>query len=186
MKKLAFITSSPSKFEEVRRMLINVEQLDIDLPEIQSSEGRAVIKAKLDIARNHFDGELIAEDTGLYMDCLNGLPGPLIKWFINEIGTEGLAEKVARLGTTKAKAITWIGYAYANSNGDKVTHYFSGEMEGIIVPPRGMFGFGWDAIFQPDGYDKTFAEMKPEEKDAISMRNIAIEKFQKFRESLVQ
>jgi len=73
--------------------------------------------------------------------------------------------------STRATARTLIGYA--EEDGD--VHFFEGSISGIVVPPRGTDGFGWDAIFQPDGQSKTFAEMTPEEKSRFSMRKMAVE-----------
>ena len=66
----------------------------------------------------------------------------------------------------KAKAVVWIGYI--NNQGE--IQYFNSSIEGSIVKPVGENGFGWDQIFKPDGYNKTFAEMSFEEKNKISMR----------------
>jgi len=95
--KLYFITGNKDKFEEVRSILTNIEQLDIDLPEIQEIDAKVIIKAKLLQALNHKEAEFILEDTSLYLDCLNGLPGPLIKWFMKTIGNEGLFNIIEEL-----------------------------------------------------------------------------------------
>ena len=83
---LYFITGNKNKFEEVKSILPNTEQLDIDLPEIQDIDAKIIIRAKLLAALKHKDGEFIVEDTSLYLDCLGGLPGPLIKWFMKNMG----------------------------------------------------------------------------------------------------
>jgi non-canonical purine NTP pyrophosphatase (RdgB/HAM1 family) len=72
----------------------------------------------------------------------------------------------------KATAIVSIGYYDG-----KDTHFFEGRIDGTIVTPRGDDRFAWDLIFMPNGYDKTFAEMSIEDKNKISMRKIAINKF---------
>jgi len=95
--KLYFITGNKDKFEEVRSILTNIEQLDIDLPEIQEIDAKVIIKAKLLQALNHKEAEFILEDASLYLDCLNGLPGPLIKWFMKTIGNEGLFNIIEEL-----------------------------------------------------------------------------------------
>ena len=85
---LYFITGSKGKFTEVQFIIPNLKQLNIDLPEIQELDARKIIEAKLQSAFEHHAGEFIVEDTSLYLDCLNGLPGPLIKWFIKTIKNE--------------------------------------------------------------------------------------------------
>lgn len=120
-------------------------------------------------------GEFIVEDTSLYFDCLGGLPGPLIKWFLATVGNEGLWNIAEKMENRKAEARTIIGHA----DKERVL-YFEGVVKGNIVSPRGTLGFGWDVIFQPEGHEKTFAEMAKEEKNAISMRRIAFEKLKEF------
>ncbi len=88
----------------------------------------------------------------------------------------GLANLAEKLGNNEAEAKTIIGYA---KNRDEI-EFFKGVIHGKIVTQTGVSGFGWDPIFQPDGYDKTFAEMTVEEKNGVSMRKIAVEKLKKF------
>ncbi len=173
---LFFITGNKNKFQEVNAFLPHIQQLDIDLPELQDSDPHKVVQAKLVEALTHKKGEFIVEDTSLYFECLNGLPGPFIKWFIKAIGTEGLASLADKLANTNATAKTIIGYA---KNSNEIT-FFEGAVHGTIVAPRGKGGFGWDPIFLPDGYKKTFGEMTAKEKGAISMRRIALEKLKKY------
>jgi len=174
---LYFITGNKNKFAEVSAILPNVEQLDIDLPEVQDIDAKEIIKAKLLEALNHKQAEFIVEDTSLYFDCLNGLPGPLIKWFMKTVGNKGLFNIVKKLGNNRAEAKTIIGYA---KNTDEI-YYFEGIVKGGIVSPIGKSGFGWDPIFQPDGFLKSFAELTQEEKNKISMRRIALNKLKEFR-----
>jgi len=173
---LYFITGNKNKFEEVKAILGDVEQLDIDLSEIQDIDAKNIIRAKLLEAMNHKEGTFIVEDTSLYLDCLKGLPGPLIKWFLKTIGNEGLASLAEKLDNNKAEAKTIIGYAKSR---DEI-EFFEGSISGTIVVQVGTSGFGWDPIFQPDGFDKTFAEMTAEEKNSVSMRKIAVEKLREF------
>lgn len=175
---LYFITGNKNKFEEVRAIIPNIEQLDIDLPEIQDIDAKQIIKAKLLEALKYKQGEFIVEDTSLYFDSLNGLPGPLIKWFMKTIGNEGLFNIVEKLNNKNAEAKTIIGYA---KNPNEI-YYFEGSIKGIIVCSKGDSGFGWDPIFQPNGYSKSFGELTKDEKNEISMRRIAINKLKNFIE----
>jgi len=175
---LYFITGNKNKFKEVKAIIPNVKQIDIELPEIQEIDAKKIIKAKLLEALNYKKAEFIVEDTSLYLDCLNGLPGPLIKWFMKTIGNNGLFNLVKKLGNPNAKAKTVIGYAKSPHE----IYYFEGCIKGKIVSPKGKSGFGWDPIFQPEGFSKTFAELSQEEKNRISMRRIALNKLKKFME----
>ncbi len=171
-----FITSSTNKFSEVKPILDNIEQLNIDLPEIQEIDAKKIIESKLREALTRHDGEFIVEDTGLYMDCLGGFPGPLIKWFLKAVGNQGLFEITEKLGNSSAQAKTIIGYS--NNKGE--INFFEGILNGKIVSPRGENGFGWDEIFMPDNYDKTLAQMTSDEKNQISMRRNAVNKLKDF------
>ncbi|PIR69173.1 MAG: non-canonical purine NTP pyrophosphatase [Candidatus Niyogibacteria bacterium CG10_big_fil_rev_8_21_14_0_10_46_36] len=169
---LYFITGNKGKLAEVQAVLPDVEALDIDLPEIQSLDAHEIIKAKLLEAQKHQSGEFIVEDNSLYLEGIKGLPGPLIKWFLKTVGNDGLYKMAEAFGNFNAEAKVVIGYS--NSGGE--ISFFEGNTKGTIVPARGSEGFGWDPIFQPEGYDKTFAELTPEEKNSFSMRRIAVEK----------
>ena len=171
-----FITGNQNKFREVKLVLPNVEQLDISLPEIQEIDAKEIIRKKLLEALNYAKGEFIVEDTSLYLDCLKGLPGPLIKWFLKTIGNNGLVEIAEKLGDNRAEATTLVGYA----RNHKEVYFFEGAIKGRIVRPKGEFNFGWDPIFLPDGCEKTFAEMSQEEKNEISMRRNALNKLSEF------
>ncbi|MEK7493792.1 MAG: non-canonical purine NTP pyrophosphatase [Patescibacteria group bacterium] len=175
---LYFITGNKDKFAEAHAILGDIEQLSEELPEIQEIDARKIIEAKLHRAKELREGEFIVEDTSLYFDSLCGLPGPLIKWFFRAMGNEGLWRIATDAGNTKAEARVLVGYA----DKDGETHFFEGTAKGNIVAPRGDGGFGWDAIFQPDGNMKTFAEMTKKEKNAISMRRVALEKLKEFFE----
>ena len=81
--KIYFITGSKGKFEEVKQIIPEIIQKDIDLPEIQETDAKKIIANKLQEALKHVKSGCVVEDTSLYIASLNGLPGPLIKWFIN-------------------------------------------------------------------------------------------------------
>lgn len=176
---LYFITGSSRKFSEIQSIISHIQQKDIDLPEIQELDPKRIITAKLHEAFQHCSGECIVEDTSLYFDCLHGLPGPLIKWFMKTIGNEGLYTLTKALENHKATSKTLIGYAKSKDD----MYFFEGEVKGTIVFPRGDKGFGWDAIFLPEGETKTFAEMTSEEKEKYSMRRIAADKLKKYLEN---
>ena len=175
---LYFITGNKNKLAEVSSILGEVEQMDIDLPEVQDIDAREIVKAKLLEALNHKEGEFIVEDTSLYLDCLGGLPGPLIKWFMKTLGNEGIYDLCCKYGDYGAEAKTFIGYA---KSVDEI-YYFEGSVRGKIVEPVAESSFGWDPIFQAEGFDKSFAELSMEEKNSVSMRKVAVGKLKEFLE----
>jgi len=176
--EIYFITGNENKFKEVQAMLPEVKQLKLDLEEIQEIDAHKIIKAKMNQAFKHKKANFIIEDTSLYLNCLNGLPGPLIKWFLETIGINGVYNLTQKLGENKAQAKTIIGYAKSK----KEILFFEGIIEGEIVKPSGPTNFGWNPIFKPKGYNKTFQEMTKEEKNKISMRKLAVEKLKIYLE----
>lgn len=173
-----FITGNKNKFREVKEILWeNIEQLDLDLPEIQELDPKKIIEEKLKEALKHHKGPLIVEDVSLEVEALNGLPGPFIKWFEKAIKAEGIYNLAEKLGNTKAVAKTIFGLA----NKGKI-NYFDGEVKGKLVSKRGKNGFGFDFIFMPDGQTKTYAQMSAVEKNSLSHRKIAVEKLKEFLE----
>jgi len=174
--QLTFLTGNQGKLKEFQAFLPDIKSLDIDLPEIQEIDAHAIIRAKLKEALQHHKGNFIVEDTSLYIKSLKGLPGPLIKWFLKTIDVEGVYKMAEATGDVSAQAKTVIGLSGKNGK----MHFFEGVIEGKIVAPRGSNGFGWDAIFEPAGHDKTFAEMDATEKNQVSMRQIAVQKLQLF------
>jgi non-canonical purine NTP pyrophosphatase (RdgB/HAM1 family) len=167
---LYFITGNEGKFRDLSTMIAGLEQLKLDLDEIQSLDPQVVIEHKLDQAAAQHDGEFLVEDTSLTIDAMKGLPGTYIKWFEQALGLTGIAELAAP--HPAATALTVIGFR--DEAGE--SHFFSGELNGQIVRPRGAGGFGWDAIFVPEGYDQTFSELGPTKKATMSPRRRAAEK----------
>lgn len=166
-----FITSSENKLQEVSRLLGRpLARTSIALEEIQAVELEPVVAHKAQQAYALILRPVLVEDTGLAFAAWNGLPGALIKWFVSSLGNEGLCRLMQTEANRAATATTMFAY-YDGS----LYRAFAGSVEGVIVEsPRGLHGFGWDAIFQPLGNERTFAEMSPEEKDRFSMRRLAL------------
>lgn len=174
--KIIFITGSEGKVKEARTIIPDLKSLTLDLTEIQEVDPHKIIIHKLDEAKKVARGNLVVEDTSLFIEGLNGLPGPLIKWFMKTVGNEGLFNMTHTSGNPNASAKTIVGLS--NENG--ATEFFEGEIKGKIVSPRGANGFGWDSIFEAEKTNKTFAEMTEIEKTEISMRKIAFEKLKDY------
>ncbi|MBI3796416.1 MAG: non-canonical purine NTP pyrophosphatase [Deltaproteobacteria bacterium] len=169
---LTFITSSANKLVEVERILGHpLAQASLPLEEIQAIDLETVVRHKAHQAFSLLGRPVLVEDTGLAFAAWNGLPGALVKWFLMALGLGGIC-KLLRGETHRAATATTL-FGYYDGSEDRL---FAGTVSGIIPEaPRGTRGFGWDAIFQPLGSDRTFAEMTPEEKDHFSMRRLALE-----------
>jgi non-canonical purine NTP pyrophosphatase (RdgB/HAM1 family) len=169
---LYFITGNAGKFSELVTIIPDLEQLKLELDEIQSLKPQAVIEHKLSQAAKVHNGAFIVEDTSVGLACLGGLPGTLIKWFLDTLSAEGLADLVLRYPDHTATVKTTIGYRDKKGS----IHYFVGECSGQVVRPRGDGGFGFDPAFIAQGQTRTNAELTPDEKNAISARGIAARK----------
>lgn len=122
-------------------------------------------------------GPVIVEDTCLAFNALKGLPGPYIKWFLEKLGPAGLHKLLAGHEDKSAQAICTFAFS-RNENSEVIL--FQGVTEGIIVEPRGSLDFGWDPIFQPDGYEETYGELPKETKNKISHRSKALDKLRNY------
>jgi inosine triphosphate pyrophosphatase len=166
---LYFVTGNANKFAEIAAIIPDLERLTLDLDEIQSLDAKIVIEHKLSQAANVHSEAIIVEDTAVGFNCISGLPGTMIKWFLDTLGTQGLSDLVMRYQDHSAFVRTTIGYRNAAGN----THYFVGECTGTIVPPSGTSGFGFDPIFITQGQSRTNAELTREQKNTFSARGTA-------------
>lgn len=189
MKDIVLATNNAHKLHEVREMLqgiFNVRSLsDIgchnDIPETADSfAGNALMKAQY--VKEHYGYDCFADDSGLECDALDGAPGI---YSARYAGTEGhdseanmdkLLRELEGKNSRDAQFHTVIALLYEGE-----THFFEGIIRGHITRERsGQQGFGYDPIFMPDGFDRTFAEMTDEEKNSISHRGIAVRKLVAF------
>jgi inosine triphosphate pyrophosphatase len=179
-KTITFLTGNAKKLEEFTNILTsynldtryNINSQKLDLPELQGANYYDIVKAKCKYAAGLVNGPVIIEDSGLSFNALGGLPGPYIKWFIDKIGNEGLNKMLS--GFDDKSAVAHCIFAYCKGPWNDVL-IFDGRVEGQIVPPSGNNGFGWDAIFKPDGYVETYGEMDTKKKNEISPRRKAID-----------
>ncbi|GMH08254.1 hypothetical protein Nepgr_010094 [Nepenthes gracilis] len=172
-RPVTFVTGNPKKLEEVKSILGNsipFQSLKLDLPELQG-EPEDISKEKARLAAIQVNGPVLVEDTCLCFNALKGLPGPYIKWFLQKIGHEGLNNLLKAYEDKSAYALCVFSLSL-EPNSEPIT--FLGKTMGKIVPARGPNDFGWDPIFQPDGYEQTYAEMPKEEKNKISHRSKAL------------
>jgi len=148
----------------------------LDIKEIQSIDCEEVAVQKAKEAYEILGTPVLVEDSGLGFEELNGFPGALVNFTLDGLGNAGLCNLVNI--NRNATGTTVLAYY----DGGEV-RTFEGTVDGNIVESsRGFNGFGWDPIFSPEGFDETFAEMSAEEKNDVSMRRSAFEKFAEFFE----
>ena len=166
---IVFVTSREEKAREAERLGFEIERLDLDLPEPQALDPSEIVEAKARAAYGAIGRPVLVEDSGLAIRAWGGFPGALVKWLEKSAGVPAIPAMLDGFGDRAAAAVCAIGYC---DGGEVVTA--RGETPGAIAgAPRGAGGFGWDTIFVPEGGDRTFAEMAPEEKDRISHRRRA-------------
>lgn len=180
MTSLSYITSNPDKAKHMSKLLgYNVKPVSIVIPEIQSLDLKEVIMHKTSTAYNLLQKPLFLDDVSLVISAMKRLPGPLIKFFIQELGNEKICEIVNLFDSRDALAQAIIGY----HDGEDM-HFFKGEVRGqIALKPSGKRGFGWDNIFIPKGYSKVRAEMTDDEYEQTSPRTIALTQLKRFLQS---
>ena len=186
--KLVFATNNKHKLSEIRAILgdeidiLSLEDINChaDIPETADTlEGNALQKAQYVV--DHFGMSCFADDTGLEVDALNGEPGIYSARYAgeehdSEANMTKLLNNLGQNNNRKAQFRTVI--ALLEMEGGKIRqHLFEGIVKGeIIRERRGGEGFGYDPIFQPEGYQQTFAEMSGEAKNDISHRGRAVRK----------
>ena len=185
--KLLLASHNRGKLNEMSEMLkpFNIEVVsaaDLHMADVEETgttfEENARLKAETLAKMSGF--VCLADDSGLCVDCLHGRPGVFSARYAPnrdfDKGMDMLLEEIAATGDKKRTAHFACVLALADPNGK--THIFEGRVNGHIQEHKtGENGFGYDPIFVPDGFDKSFAEMSAEEKANISHRGRAMEKF---------
>lgn len=186
--KLVFATNNPNKLKEVQEMLSDHIQLlslkDIgcfeDIAETATTlEGNAKIKA--DHVTKNYGYDCFADDTGLEVNSLNGEPGVYSARYggLPRSAENNMNKLLKNLEDKTDRSAQFRTIVTLNLEGK--SYDFEGICKGEILHHRqGDGGFGYDPIFQPEGYQETFAQMSSEEKNKISHRGLAIQKLVKF------
>ncbi|MBO5805646.1 MAG: RdgB/HAM1 family non-canonical purine NTP pyrophosphatase [Tidjanibacter sp.] len=184
MKRIIFATNNAHKLDEVRAILGNTIELTTlkeagiteDIPENEPTiEGNALAKARYVWERTGCD--CFADDTGLEVDALGGAPGVHSARYATD-GHDFAANRTKLLREMEGKEHRTARFrtVVALIEGGKES-CFEGVVEGeITTSEMGEGGFGYDPLFRPEGYEQTFAELAPEEKNAISHRGRAVAK----------
>ncbi len=176
-KKLTYITSHPKKAEELGWHLeYSVAHRSLELPEVQSLDSSEVVTETVKTAYELVKQPVLVEDISVRFTALGRLPGTFIKYFLSELGVEGLCRLLD--GYKSREAVVASYFAFYDGSHLKV---FSAEIEGFITKnPKGESGFGTDSIFQPNGSSKTWGQMTKQEQIDTSVRKLALRKLQKY------
>lgn len=194
MKEIILASNNANKIKEIAKLL---EPFNIEVRSLKElglgdpiEDGKDFMENSLIKAKYVYDKTglpSLADDSGFCIDSLNNFPGLSSARFIKAVGGEEKAFNVINdcinIHNKKAFFITSLVFIYKDNN-KTIVKDFEGKVNGnFVFPARGEGGFGFDPVFVPDGYDKTFAEM-PEEKLKISHRTLALKKFIDFFKTL--
>jgi len=174
---ITFITGNEHKAKYVAQWLGgSVPHRTLELDEIQTLDLHQLVDHKAKQAYDLLKTPVLIEDAQLTCTSLGNLPGPFIKFFVQEIGPAGIAQMLNSFEDRTAHG----RICYGLYDG-KTMHYFEGEMHGSIArEPRGEGGFGFDRIFINDGYTKTRGEMNEYEYAQTSYRKLALDKLKEY------
>lgn len=180
--KIVFASNNLNKIKEIQQMLpkdieiLSLEDINclVDIPETADTiEGNAILKA--DYITKNFGYTCFADDSGLEVAVLNGAPGVHSARYAGEEkdDSKNIQKLLTDLESFDKPKANFKTVICLNIDGQQ--HLFTGIIDGeIIKNPRGAQGFGYDPIFVPDGFDKTFAEMTMEMKASMSHRGKAV------------
>ena len=192
ISKIVFATNNPHKLEEAHAILkgcvevLSLEQIGCheEIPETSPTlEGNALIKARW--VKDRYGYDCFADDTGLMVDTLDGAPGVYSARFAGphcspDDNIALLLDKLKDEENRKARFVTVVALILGDNE-----YIFEGEVKGEIARDYcGNSGFGYDPVFIPENSDLSFAQMLPEDKNAISHRGRAMKKLAEFISSL--
>jgi non-canonical purine NTP pyrophosphatase (RdgB/HAM1 family) len=185
MKDFVFITGNQHKADYLAKWLgYSVKHHKIELEEMQSLDLAVVVEDKARRAYAVAKRPVLVEDVALTFHALGGLPGPFIRWFLEEIGTDGLCRLMRPYDNKRATAATMYGLF----DGKKL-HTFGAEVTGTVadeplsIETEGWkSNFGWNSLFIPDGATKTYAQMTDKELGTFSHRRPAVLKLKAYLE----
>ncbi len=185
-QKIVFATNNAHKLEEVAAILgesyevLSLREIgcEADIPETADTfAGNALQKAHY--VKEHFGYNCFADDSGLEVDALDGAPGVYSARYSGGGSEENMTKLLHNL-TGKSERGAQFRTVIALLIGED-TRMFEGIVRGTIIEERrGEGGFGYDPIFVPEGYDKSFAELGSEIKNRISHRAQAVEKLAEY------
>ena len=184
LSELFFASSNENKFQEAERILTNlgvkVNFSKTTLEEIQSSSLSEIAEQKAISAYELIQKPVIIEDDGLFIDSLNGFPGPYSSYVYDTIGNKGIMNLLENSEFRDAKFVSIIAYL-GGSDGVKL---FESSIPGKISSAIEKGGWGYDPIFIPDGESKTYANVS--DKDKLSHRAASLKKFSSWYLSMLK
>ncbi|MCL2607566.1 MAG: RdgB/HAM1 family non-canonical purine NTP pyrophosphatase [Methanomassiliicoccaceae archaeon] len=183
--RLKVITSNSGKVNEYREALssfsITADPVKIQYDEIQSSDPEEIVRKGMDHLKASGISDFIIDDSGMFVDSLNGFPGVYSAYVQETIGNAGILKLMENVSDRKAVFLCCIG---CNISGKDIM--VTGKCDGVILEKEaGAEGFGYDPIFSHDG-KRSLAEMPLSEKNNISHRGNAVKLLVKEIEKMIR
>lgn len=169
--KLSFATTNPAKVASVARVLgaygIDVERVELELPELQADDAEGVALGKIRAALSALRAPVMVVDSAFHVDALGGFPGPYVKHVTAKLGVRGYLDLLARFPDAADRGCAFVdAVAFADPSLPAPLVFVRRERGSIADAPRGNSAghkSPMAALFIPDGCDKTIAEMTPDE-----------------------
>ncbi|MHA1959133.1 MAG: RdgB/HAM1 family non-canonical purine NTP pyrophosphatase [Candidatus Thorarchaeota archaeon] len=171
------VTQNEHKLKEITPLFkefnLEFETSPLQKMEIRSDDVVAVAEAASRDAFEKLNRPVVVDDTGLFIQALNGFPRAYPAFILETLGLSGVLKVLEGIEDRTARFVTAVAYFDGN-----VMQTFTGEMEGTITKAMaGVGGFGYDPIFTPEGHSRTYAQLSTEEKISISHRSRAFRSF---------
>ena len=175
--EINFITSNKGKLKEFQEILgdeVIVNHVEMEYDEIRSDSSEEIAKSSAEVLANELKKDVVVEDSGLFIEALNGFPGTCSAYIHKRIGLDGITKLMKGVENRKCSYKSAVAYC---RSGERAV-IFSGDESGSVADEAvGNFGFGHDPIFIPENSEKTYGEMGEEFK---KFRKIAVDKLKKY------
>ena len=171
MKTINFATGNLNKLRELKQILepeIKVNHIKISYPEFRSDDNQEVARMSAEMISKKLNLAVVVEDSGFFIDALNGFPGIVSAYVHKRIGLEGILKLMKGVKNRKCEYKSAVAYC---EPGRSAVSFLGTEKGEIAFKPRGKNGFGHDPIFIPEGSKRTYGEMKNAEELKKFRRN---------------
>lgn len=185
MNNVVYVTGNPEKAKHFSQHIgLAIDHIPAELDEIQTLSAPELVEHKIRQAFDQIGRPVLVEDVTFCVDAWGGLPGPFIKYYVNAVdGTENLIKMTDGFDNRRARAACTFGYF----DGSRL-ELFTGGIDGMVARNgRGTNGYGFDRIFEPDGFDgMTAGELTDEQYQDYYAQIKPFDKVRKFLQELTQ
>jgi inosine triphosphate pyrophosphatase len=184
MDKIIYVTGNAKKFELAERFItLPMERRDIDLIEIQSLSFEEIVEHKVKEAYRLVQEPVMVQDGGVCYNALGGLPGPLVKWFVQALGSKrDLCQLLDPYEDRSAIAVACVGF-YDGTHLKIIKATANGHVAKVPTDNEDRW-HGWSDSFIYEGTDKPWAELTKEEQGKVSMTGVALRHMEEYLKTL--